>query len=90
MVRARKGEPGHEQALAKWRKSMEERFGGPDGVRKKFIEMGRKGGHISKTGGFASDKVGSDGLTGKERARLAGRKGGKISKRGSKKEATND
>lgn len=34
------------------------------------------------TGGFASMKVGDDGLTGFERARIAGEKGGRISKRG--------
>lgn len=33
------------------------------------------------TGGFASQKVGKDGLTGRERARLAGSKGGKKSRR---------
>jgi len=31
--------------------------------------------------GFASEKVGADGLTGKERAAIAGAKGGSISKR---------
>lgn len=30
-------------------------------------------------GGFASDKVGKDGLTGKERAKQAGQKGGSVS-----------
>jgi general stress protein YciG len=33
----------------------------------------------SSPGGFASDKVGKDGLTGKERARKAGQKGGALS-----------
>lgn len=46
------------------------------------MNIGSKGGKAGHTGGFASDKVGSDGLTGVERARLAGAKGGKISKRG--------
>lgn len=41
--------------------------------------MGGKKGH---TGGFASEHVGKDGLTGFERAIIAGRKGGKISRRG--------
>jgi hypothetical protein len=36
------------------------------------------------TGGFASDKVGKDGLTGKERARKFGAIGGRKSKRGAK------
>lgn len=36
------------------------------------------------TGGFASDKIGKDGLTGKERARKFGAIGGRKSKRGAK------
>lgn len=47
-----------------------------------YAEIGRKGGQNGKTGGFASTKVGADGLTGRQRARLAGAKGGHISKRG--------
>ena len=43
--------------------------------------IGSKGGKLGRTGGFASDKVGADGLTGKERAKIAGSKGGIISKR---------
>lgn len=46
-----------------------------------YGRIGAKGGKLGKTGGFASEKVGEDGLTGKERARLAGSKGGKISRR---------
>ena len=49
---------------------------------KDFYRMiGAKGGKRGKTGGFASDVVGKDGLTGKERALRAGSVGGKISKR---------
>lgn len=47
-----------------------------------YKRIGRKGGKKSSNGGFASSKVGLDGLTGLERARLAGRKGGLLSKRG--------
>lgn len=47
-----------------------------------YANIGRKGGKSGHTGGFASDKVGKDGLTGYERARVAGRKGGQLSKRG--------
>lgn len=43
--------------------------------------IGAKGGKLGKTGGFASQLKGADGLTGRERARLAGAKGGKVSKR---------
>lgn len=46
-----------------------------------YKEIGRKGGKRSTTGGFASQKVGKDGLTGLERARLAGAKGGLKSRR---------
>lgn len=37
-----------------------------------FKTIGSKGGKISRNGGFASDIVGEDGMTGKERARAAG------------------
>lgn len=46
-----------------------------------YAIIGAKGGKRGKTGGFASQKRGADGLTGKERAHLAGSKGGQISKR---------
>lgn len=46
-----------------------------------YASIGAKGGRKGKTGGFASDKKGNDGLTGRERARLAGAKGGRISRR---------
>lgn len=44
--------------------------------------MGKKGGQNSKNGGFASKKVGKDGLTGAERAKKVGAIGGSISRRG--------
>lgn len=50
---------------------------GPDFYKK----AGAKGGRNGKTGGFASDKIGADGLSGSERAKLAGQAGGRISKR---------
>lgn len=50
-----------------------------------YAEIGRKGGQNGHTGGFASEKIGDDGLTGFERARIAGAKGGHLSKRGAKK-----
>lgn len=46
-----------------------------------YARIGAMGGKLGKTGGFASDTVGADGLTGKERAILAGSTGGKISTR---------
>ena len=46
-----------------------------------YKRIGSIGGKRSKTGGFASNKVGKDGLTGVERAKIAGQKGGLKSKR---------
>lgn len=46
-----------------------------------YASIGAKGGVKGKTGGFASNKVGDDGLTGRERARKAGSVGGRISRR---------
>lgn len=50
-----------------------------------YAVIGRMGGKKGHDGGFASEERGEDGLTGPERARIAGRKGGKISKRNSLK-----
>lgn len=59
---------------------------GPDFYKR----IGAKGGSNGKgpgyKGGFASDEVGEDGLTGKQRARIAGAKGGAISRRGPAKD----
>ena len=52
-----------------------------------YKRIGSKGGKKSCNGGFGSNKVGKDGLTGAERARIAGRKGGSLSKRGKSKES---
>lgn len=49
-----------------------------------YGRIGAIGGSRGKTGGFASQVRGADGLTGKERARIAGSKGGRISKRNKK------
>lgn len=46
-----------------------------------YKKLGHYGGKAGKTGGFGSKVVGADGLTGQERARIAGAKGGSISKR---------
>lgn len=50
---------------------------GPDFYKRIAAEGGKKG----HTGGFASELVGDDGLTGYERARIAGQKGGMRSSR---------
>lgn len=46
-----------------------------------YARIGQKGGRNSHTGGFASNVVGADGLTGRERAAVAGSKGGERSTR---------
>jgi len=46
-----------------------------------YARIGAIGGKNGKTGGFAAEKVGKDGLTGRERASVAGYRGGIKSKR---------
>lgn len=45
-----------------------------------YSSLGKKARGISKQSGFGSDKIGKDGLTGRERAQQAGRKGGRRAK----------
>ena len=49
-----------------------------------YARIGAMGGVKGRTGGFASNKVGTDGLTGRQRAAKAGKEGGRISRRGKK------
>ena len=54
-----------------------------------YAKLGKKGGSvIGKKGGFASELVGKDGLTGSERARLVGAIGGHKSSRARNKNKT--
>ena len=46
-----------------------------------YARIGQRGGQRSMNGGFASNKVGKDGLTGAERAKKVGAIGGAKSKR---------
>ena len=46
-----------------------------------YKRIGSAGGKKGRTGGFASDKIGKDGLTGKQRASVAGVIGGQISRK---------
>lgn len=46
-----------------------------------YARIGAMGGKLGHTGGFASNVVGDDGLTGRQRAALAGVKGGRKSRR---------
>lgn len=50
-----------------------------------YANIGQKGGQLGRTGGFASDVVSdTDGLSGRERASVAGKKGGHTSRRSKK------
>lgn len=51
-----------------------------------YAKIGAQGGKKGRTGGFASNKVGDDGLTGRQRAAMAGAAGGRISRRTKKVE----
>lgn len=84
MARPKRGEPGADQAAKKWRATMLEKYGGQEGLTRKMQAIGAKGGKLSTTGGFASDKVGADGMTGRQRSIICGRIGGRKSKRGKK------
>lgn len=52
-----------------------------------YSKIGAIGGANGTTGGFASDLIGEDGLTGRERAKKAGVIGGTISRRGPAKKS---
>lgn len=92
MARPRSGTKEGAAASEKWRQTMIRKYG-VEGAHKKMQEMGAKGGRNGKgpgyKGGFASNEVGEDGLTGRERAKIAGAKGGAISRR-TKKEPNED
>jgi hypothetical protein len=49
-----------------------------------YARIGAMGGKKGKTGGFASGVIGADGLTGQQRAAIAGARGGRVSRRGKK------
>lgn len=53
-----------------------------------YKKIGSRGGQNGTSGGFACLEKGADGLTGPERARIAGAKGGSISRRGPAKHPT--
>lgn len=55
-----------------------------------YRTIGAKGGRNGHTGGFSSDKVGKDGLTGPERAKLWGAIGGQRSRRGPAKRSSDE
>ena len=59
---------------------------GPDFYKRIGAKGGANGKGPGYKGGFASNEVGEDGLTGKQRARIAGAVGGKRSRRGPAKD----
>jgi outer membrane lipoprotein SlyB len=46
-----------------------------------YKRIGQIGGSRGTTGGYASEVVGDDGLTGRQRARVSGAIGGRVSRR---------
>lgn len=68
--------PGSRIGGLKAAQTNKERFG-----KDWYAKIGAIGGRNGHSGGFGSDVVGKDGLTGKERAKVAGAKGGAKSKR---------
>lgn len=76
--------PGTKAGSAKAVATIQAKYG-KDFFKNIGAKGGRNGRGINYTGGFASDKVGEDGLTGRERARLAGAIGGFKSRRGKAK-----
>lgn len=73
---------GNREGGLKTAKTIKEKYG-----KDFYKKICRKASHPG-TGGFASLKVGKDGLTGWQRAKIAGRKGGTISRRGKSKNTT--
>lgn len=71
MVRPKKGTPEGNKAIEKQRETMRKKYG--DKVREYYQRIGKKGGSVPSTGGFAKDH---------DLAVRAGTKGGIISRRG--------
>lgn len=57
----------------KYAETMAKKYGSREKWIKQLRIAGSKGGTKSRKGGFASNKVGADGLTGRERARVVSR-----------------
>ena len=68
---------GNKAGGLKTRQTIKEKYGSDF-----YKRIGSAGGKNSSNGGFGSKKVGDDGLTGAQRAKVAGYKGGLISRRG--------
>ena len=59
---------------SKYRESMIKKFGSEEAYLEWRRNISIKGGKKSGVGGFGTDKVGKDGLTGRERAAKYGKK----------------
>lgn len=81
MARPKKGTKGAEEATLKWKKTMQQKYGGAAGVHKMMSRIGARGGRNGSgpdyKGGFAANPA---------LARASGKKGGRMSKRGAKNE----
>lgn len=64
-----------------WMATMIRKHGSHEGVIEMMREKGRIGGSARIPKGFGNPNIGQDGLTGRERARIAGAKGGRVSRR---------
>jgi hypothetical protein len=74
--------PGTKAGAAKAKQTIINRYGvDQDGKSLLHKRVGAEGGKVSVGGGFAHDGIGSDGLTGRERASIVGAKGGKAKRR---------
>lgn len=72
---------GNNQSGQKLVATMIEKYGSYEAYKQSMRERGSNGGKNGNTGGFASELIGDDGLTGRERARVVGVIGGAKSKR---------
>lgn len=61
----------------KIRETLAEKYGSYEDYLELTRQWGKKGGKNNVKKGFGSDKIGSDGLTGSERAKKSGSKGGR-------------
>lgn len=80
-MRPKRGTPSGDRATEKWHDTMLKKLGSEEAIVEYFRTMGRKGGSVPGEKGFGSFTVGRDGMTGYQRARVAGARGGKRSRR---------
>lgn len=70
--------PGTAAGYKKFKENKIKQYGSEEAWKNAEVRVfGKRGGEASRSGGFASDKVGKDGLTGRERAKLMGKTQGR-------------